>query len=104
MDILAEQIPDGKGYIFCRDNGGLLTKMQYRGRWEHYCEAIEHDVTAHQLRHGFATILYEAGIEDKDAQELIGHSSIAVTRNVYTHIRQSRREQTAAKLNEYIQR
>ncbi len=102
LDALAAEIPQGSGYIFCRDDGGLLTKMQFRDRWEEYCKAIGHDLTAHQLRHGFATILYEAGIEDKDAQELMGHSSIAVTRDVYTHIRQSRRDKTAEKLNAFV--
>lgn len=102
LDVLAEAIPKGKGLIFCRDDGGLLTKTQYRKRWSAYCKAIGHDITAHQLRHGFATILYEAGIPDKDAQELLGHSSITVTRDVYTHIRQSRRQETASKLNAFV--
>lgn len=99
---LAAEIPKGTGYIFCREDGGLLSKMQFRDRWQTYCAAIGHDITAHQLRHGFATILYEAGIEDKDAMELMGHSSIAVTRDIYTHIRQSRRDQTADKLNAFV--
>lgn len=102
LDVLADQIPKGKGYIFCRPDGGLLSKMQFRDRWLEYCEEIGHDITPHQLRHGFATILYEAGIEDKDAMELMGHSSIAVTRDIYTHIRQSRRDQTTAKLNAFV--
>ena len=100
---LAAAIPDKKtGLIFPREDGGLLTKTQYRKRWLRYCEAIGFDITAHQLRHGYATILYEAGIADKDAQELLGHSSIAVTRDVYTHIRQSQKEATAKKLNKYL--
>lgn len=102
LDVLSDQIPDGKGYIFCREDGGLLTKMQYRKRWLRYCDSIGYNITAHQLRHGFATILYEAGVEDKDAQELMGHSSIAVTRDVYTHIRQSHRDKTAEKLNAFV--
>lgn len=102
LDVLADAIPKGKGYIFCRDDGGLLTKTQYRKRWAAYCKTIGFDITAHQLRHGFATILYEAGVPDKDAQELLGHSSIAVTRDIYTHIRSSRRAETAAKLNDFI--
>ena len=102
LDVLADQIPNGKGYIFCREDGGLLTKIQYRKRWLRYCESIGYNITAHQLRHGFATILYEAGVEDKDAQELMGHSSIAVTRDVYTHIRQTRRDSTAQKLNAFV--
>ena len=102
LDVLAEQIPEGTGLIFCREDGGLLTKTQYRKRWQKYCEAIGCEITAHQLRHGFATILYEAGIPDKDAQELLGHSSITITRDVYTHIRQSRRNDTASKLNAFV--
>lgn len=101
-DILEEQIPEGEGYIFARPDGGPLTKTQYRKRWQRYCQEIGYDITAHQLRHGFATILYEAGVGDKDAQELLGHSDIAVTKNVYTHIRQSRKSEMASKINDFL--
>lgn len=102
LDVLADQIPEGKGYIFCRPDGTLLSKMQFHNRWQEYCAEIGYTITPHQLRHGFATILYEAGIEDKDAMELMGHSNISVTRDIYTHIRQARRDQTASKLNAYV--
>lgn len=102
LDPLAVTLPaSGSGLIFCREDGGPLTKTQYRKRWLRYCEAIGFQITAHQLRHGYATILFEAGIPDKDAQELLGHSSIAVTRDVYTHIRSAHREETAQKLNDF---
>lgn len=103
LDVLAVQIPEGKGYIFANAQGGLLTKTQYRKRWKKYCESIGFELTAHQLRHGFATILYEAGVADKDAQELLGHSTITLTRDVYTHIRQARRTDTAMHLNNFLQ-
>lgn len=103
LEPLAAAIPDkGSGLLFPREDGGVLTKTQYRKRWAKYCESIGHEITAHQLRHGYATILYEAGVPDKDAQELLGHSSIAVTRDVYTHIRQSQKEATAKRLNDFI--
>jgi integrase len=102
LDALACILPEGRGLIFDNGAGGLLTKMQYRKRWQWYLDATGLNITAHQLRHGYATILYEAGISDKDAQELLGHSSIAVTRDVYTHIRQSRRQETADKLNIFV--
>ena len=59
-------------------------------------------ITPHQLRHAFATILFDAGIDVKVAQELLGHSSIQVTRDIYTHIRKSRMESTAETLNKYL--
>ena len=100
---LAAAIPKkGKGYIFHRDDGTLLTKDQYRKRWNRYCKSIGFEITAHQLRHGYATILYEAGIADKDAQELLGHSDITLTRDVYTHIRAARKQETAKKLDKYL--
>lgn len=103
LEPLADVLPDKKsGLVFPREDGELLTKTQYRKRWVHYCEAIGHEITAHQLRHGYATILYEAGVQDKDAQELLGHSSISVTRDVYTHIRQSQKEATAKRLNDFL--
>lgn len=102
LDVLAGIIPSGRGYLFGGSGGELLTKAQYRLKWKKYCESIGYEITAHQLRHGFATILYEAGVQDKDAQELLGHSNITITRNIYTHIRQSHREETAEKLNSYI--
>ena len=93
----------GNGLIFPRpEDGKPLTKTQYRKRWIKYCDEIGYEITAHQLRHGYATILYEAGIQDKDAQELLGHSSIAVTRDVYTHIRQQQKDATAKKLNKFL--
>lgn len=101
LDVLAQYIPDGSGYIFDMD-GHPLTKTAYRKRWLKYCRGIGYDITAHQLRHGYTTMLFEAGISDKDAQELLGHSNITVTRNIYTHIRQSHREETAAKLNDFL--
>ena len=35
LDVLAAQIPKGTGYIFCREDGALLSKMQYRDRIRH---------------------------------------------------------------------
>jgi integrase len=105
LDVLAEHIPKNKkGLIFAREDGQPFTQTCYRKRWESYCKYIGHNITAHQLRHGFATILFEAGVPDKDAQELLGHSSITVTKDIYTHIRQSRKQETADRLNDYLNR
>lgn len=102
LDVLDAVLPEGSGLLFCREDGSLLTKTAYRKRWEKYCETIGVDITAHQLRHGYATILYEAGVQDKDAQLIMGHSSIQVTRDVYTHIRDAQKNKAAAAINNYI--
>jgi len=42
--------------------------------------------TAHQLRHTYATMLYDAGVDVKTAQDLLGHADPTVTMNIYTHL------------------
>ena len=46
-------------------------------------------------------MLFEANIDVKDAQELMGHSDINLTRQIYTHIRNERKAETAKKLNDF---
>ena len=102
LDALAELIPEGHGLIVCNPDGSLLSKTQYRRRWSAFCASIGCELTAHQLRHGFATFLFEAGVSERDAMEMLGHSSIAITHDRYTHIRLARKLEAAAKLEAYV--
>lgn len=96
-DPLKELIPRGKkGPIF------ESTLRRFKTTWKHYCDDLGITITPHQLRHAYASILFDAGIEAKDAQELLGHSDISVTQNIYTHIQKTRKEKTADKLNAYL--
>lgn len=102
LDRVAEKLSQNKsGIIFGNEDGTYLTKCQFKRRWEKWQKENGITVTAHQLRHGFATMLYEAGIDLKDAQDLMGHSDIKTTHSIYTHIRNKRKEETAKKLNDF---
>ena len=43
-------------------------------------------MTFHQLRHGCATLLRAQGEDLRTIMEILGHSTITITANLYTHI------------------
>ena len=49
-------------------------------------------LTLHGLRHTFATLGLEAGVDTLYVSELLGHSSPAITMGIYQHTRQERLE------------
>lgn len=60
--------------------------------------------TPHQLRHSYASMLHAAGIDVKDAQTLLGHSSIIMTQDIYTHLDRHRKNEVRESINEYIKK
>jgi integrase len=100
---LKKQLSKSKsGYIFANENNELLTESQFNIEWRRYKKATGLECTSHQLRHGFATLCYDAGLEDKDASQIFGHSRVELMKDIYVHITETRQEESARKLNEYI--
>ena len=75
---------------------GKLIEKTYNNTTWHY------RLVPHQLRHEFATLCYDADIPAKDLQDMLGHAKVETTQAIYTHIRESRREQQGKKLDEYV--
>ncbi|MHB2019623.1 MAG: tyrosine-type recombinase/integrase [Candidatus Xenobia bacterium] len=54
----------------------------------------------HDLRHAMATMMLEDNVHPKVVQERLGHSSISVTLDVYSHIKPKLQHEAAQKLGE----
>lgn len=56
----------------------------------------------HDLRHTHATLALQAGVHPKVVQERLGHSSIAITLDTYSHVIPSMQEQAARTIADFI--
>lgn len=105
---LLEKLPQGKNddflFHYPHEPSKLMTQRVYERKWKHFLKETGLKITAHMLRHTYATILFEADINVKDAQSLMGHADILTTNNIYTHIRENRINETAQKLNTFFEK
>ena len=56
-------------------------------------------VRFHDLRHSHATQLLLSGVHPKIVQERLGHSTITVTLDLYSHVSETMQEDAAARLD-----
>ncbi|MDR0886455.1 MAG: site-specific integrase, partial [Clostridiales Family XIII bacterium] len=108
---LAEKLPKGIeksfGYLFTNNDGKPITKSNRKHMWisvkkdmhilmggktdygalKRIVEPhrVADDLVPYCLRHTYCTDLQSAGVPINVAKELMGHSSIEMTANIYTH-------------------
>jgi integrase len=56
-------------------------------------------VRFHDLRHTHATQLLQAGVHPKVVQERLGHASIGITLDTYSHVMPGMQEEAAKKID-----
>ena len=57
------------------------------------------EIRLHDLRHTYATLLLKKGVPAKIVQELLGHSSITITLDLYSHVTLEMKKLAAESLN-----
>lgn len=59
-------------------------------------------ITVHQLRHSHCSLLFDAGAKPMEVKERLGHSSIDVTLNIYAHVTDEKKDDTANVFAQYM--
>ena len=62
-----------------------------------------HNITAHWLRHTYATILYLSGVDVLTAMRQLGHADISTTLGIYTHLDDQYKTRAMDKLDKYLE-
>lgn len=79
-------------FIFGNDQGELRNPLQVSKRWTVRVRQAQEagldlpTISLHGLRHTHATLLLELEVPPKVVQERLGHSSIVITLDLYSHV------------------
>jgi integrase len=88
------------GLVFTSQVGTPLFARNVSRRWHQLLdEAGIERRGMHAARHTAATLLMAAGEHPKVVQELLGHATIALTLDTYSHVTEGQRKQATAKLS-----
>lgn len=86
-------------YIISDDGKTPLTNRRFITLYNSYKKETGITATAHQLRHSFATIAFEADLDPKSVQEILGHKQLSTTLDIYTQFREKKLTAAADLLN-----
>lgn len=88
------------GRVFNRPDGRTLAVPTLYARWHALLRRAGVPlVRPHDSRHTVATLLLEQGENPKIVQELLGHATVAITLDVYSHVAPAMHRQAAQKLD-----
>jgi integrase len=105
LQVLQEHLKacESKGLIFTTRSGRPISA---RNVVRHFKSVIEREglpeIRFHDLRHTHATLLLAAGVHPKVVQERLGHSSIALTLDTYSHVIPSLQTEAADQFEELL--
>lgn len=87
LDVLLPHLQPGDPDEFLFGGDKPYGQHKYLNEYERYKKASGVTCTPYQLRHAYATALWEAGVDELLASKLLGHAQTSTTHDVYTHIR-----------------
>jgi integrase len=92
-----------RGFVFCARNGQALDPGNVRRRfYALLTKAGLPRVRFHDLRHSCASLLAAQGVPARVAMEILGHSNISTTLNIYTHVAPEISREAAALIDQAL--
>ncbi|WP_424883316.1 tyrosine-type recombinase/integrase [Streptomyces sp. SLBN-8D4] len=96
---------DDGGYVFATRNGRPVEPRNvYRSFTRVAQSAGLRVIRLHDARHGCATLLTAAGVAPRVVMEILGHSQISITMDVYTHVVQDTQREAISHMDRLLKR
>jgi integrase len=91
------------GFVFARLDGRPLSVTTTWKRWRALLErAHVPAMPFHSARHSAATLLLSRGVHPKIVSEMLGHSTVAITLDVYSHVTPAMHREAAHVMDELL--
>ncbi len=88
-----------QGLVFADAKGNYLPQRAFMDQYHQFLRKYQiTDIRFHDLRHTFATLLIESDVSMKLVQELLGHSTITTSMDIYTHVSDQMKEKALDQL------
>lgn len=79
--------PDGASFVVAQADGSPLKPVSLTHEWTRQIGKTDlPQIRFHDLRHSHATQLLAAGVHPKIASERLGHSTVGITLDLYSHV------------------
>jgi integrase len=93
------------GRVFTRQDGSALRPEWISTRFDTLVASAKlPPITLHGLRHGAATMLFAAGVKAKVISEMLGHSTVSFTMDVYTEVAEELADDAASTIAAFVPR
>jgi integrase len=103
-DAFGADYPD-HGKLMCFENGRRLHPDTITRRFNRLVDrAGVPRIRLHDVRHTYATLAMDSGIDPKIVSDRVGHSNMAVTLQIYTHRSSGRDRDAAERIGRWIER
>ena len=85
------------GLVFTLENGAALDPESVSRYWRQAVKkAMLPTIRLHDLRHTHATLALQAGVHPKVVSERLGHATVSITLDTYSHAIPAMQEEAAA--------
>lgn len=89
-----------EGYVVRQENGQPYHPDSWKTKWTRFMKREElNPIRFHDIRHSNATALIEMGTDPKTVQQRLGHSTIAVTMDIYAHTTSKMKREAGQKMD-----
>ena len=92
------------GLVFLKADGSCVSASALYQRYKHIAAEIGAPASrVHDLRHTYAVLSLQNGDNVKTVQDNLGHATAAFTLDVYGHVSERMKTDSAAKMQGYIE-